>query len=85
MMNSGKLKKSTSLSLDKELYLKIEKLAKLENISVNNFIETVLFHAISDYEPNKETKDAIKEAREERKLLKRYDDPESLLQDLNKD
>lgn len=60
-MNTKNLKKSTSLPLDRELYNYIEKLAKKENRSVNNFIETVLADATNFYAPNKETKKAIED------------------------
>ena len=71
-MNTINLKKSTSLRLDKELYNYIEKLAKKENRSVNNFIETVLADATNLYEPNKEKKKAIEDLQSDRPNLKRY-------------
>lgn len=81
-MNTNNLKKSTSVCLDKELYAYIEKLAEKENRNVNNFIETVLADATRFYEPNKETKNAIEEARTERSSLKRFDNTQNLLDDL---
>jgi Uncharacterized protein conserved in bacteria len=83
-MNTASLKKSTSLRLDRELYNYIEKLAKKENRSVNNFIETVLADATHFHEPNEETKKAIEEARKERPHLKRYTDMKELFDDLAK-
>lgn len=51
-MSTSSLKKVITLRLDKALYNHIEKLAKKENRSVNNFIETVLIDATKFYEPN---------------------------------
>ena len=65
-MNTTKIKKTTSLRLDGRFYRYIQKLAKKENRSVNNFIETVLVDATHFYEPNEETKKAIEGARAER-------------------
>lgn len=81
-MNTINLKKSTSLRLDRELYNYIEKLAKKENRSVNNFIETVLANAIKFNEPNKETKKAMEELRTNRSNLKRYSSAKDLFNDL---
>lgn len=69
-------KKSTSLRLNSNLFAHIEKLAKEENRSLNNFIETTLFDALEYREPNKVTKSAIKESRKERTSLKRYSSAE---------
>ncbi|WP_205941050.1 ribbon-helix-helix protein, CopG family [Albibacterium indicum] len=84
-MNTANLKKSTSLRLDRELYNYIEKLAKKENRSVNNFIETVLAEATHFHEPNAETKKAIEDARKERHTLKRYKNSKDLFDDLMSD
>lgn len=81
-MNTKNLKKSTSLPLDRELYNYIEKLAKKENRSVNNFIETVLADATNLYEPNKETKKAIEDLQSEHPNLKRYSAAKDLFNDL---
>ena len=81
-MNTKNLKKSTSLPLDRELYNYIEKLAKKENRSVNNFIETVLADATNFYEPNKETKKAIENLQSERPNLKRYRTAKDLFNNL---
>ncbi|PVH25101.1 hypothetical protein [Sphingobacterium corticibacter] len=83
-MNTTTLKKSTSLRLDRELYNYIEKLAKKENRSVNNFIETTLADATHFYEPNEETKKAIDEARKESANLKGYTSVDELFADLSK-
>lgn len=71
-MGTIHLKKSTSLRLDSELYSYIEKLAKKENRSVNNFIETVLANATSFHIPNEETIQAIEESKIEKSSLKGY-------------
>ena len=84
-MNTLNLKKATSLRLDAKLYSYIEKLAKRENRSVNNFIETVLADATNFYKPNQETKKAIEEARLERSKLKPYRKAKDLLNDLMAD
>lgn len=81
-MNTVNLKKATSLRLDNELYNYIEKLAKKENRSINNFIETTLAEATRFHEPNNETLHAIKEAKKEKSSLKRYDNTQDLLNDL---
>lgn len=76
-------KKSTSLRLNSNLYAYIEKLAKKENRSLNNFIETTLFDALNYREPNEKTAKGIKESREERASLKKYSSTEDLFKDLN--
>ena len=54
-------KKLTSIRLNKNLYKHLQKKAKAENRSVNNYIETLLFEA-SEYEiPNAETLAAMQE------------------------
>ncbi|GAB3646191.1 hypothetical protein GCM10028791_05810 [Echinicola sediminis] len=78
------IKKSTSLRLDRELYSYIEKLAKKENRSVNNYIETVLAKATNFHKPNKETRKAMEEAQKEKPSLKRYTDTNELFDDLAK-
>jgi len=81
-MSTLGIKKATSLRIDRELYNYIEKLAKKENRSVNNFIETVLADATRFHEPNAETKNAIEEAKQERASLKGYTDMDELFSDL---
>jgi hypothetical protein len=57
-------KKLTSIRLNKNLYQHLQKKAKAENRSVNNYIETLLFEA-SEYEvPNAETLAAMKEVQD---------------------
>ena len=60
----------------------LEKLAKKNNRSVNNYIETLLFDAVGYHEPNKVTKQAIKEIETQKKSLKRYSNVEDLFKDL---
>ncbi len=78
----GVNKKSTSLRLNSGLYAYIEKLAKKENRSINNYIETLLFDAVDYHEPNKETKLAMKEIEKEKGSLKRYASVDDLFNDL---
>lgn len=75
-------KKSTSLRINSNLFAHIEKLAKKENRSLNNFIETTLFDALEFREPNEITKAGIKESRKERASLKKYSSTEELFQDV---
>jgi hypothetical protein len=75
-------KKSTSLRLNLNLYTHIEKLAKSENRSLNNFIETTLFDALEYREPNETTKKAIAEFKKDKKNLKRYSSAKELFDDL---
>lgn len=60
-MNTISAKKATSIRLDKDLYVYLEKLAKKEHRSLNNFIEIVLSRATRFDTPNKETIEAIEE------------------------
>lgn len=75
-------KKTTSLRLNSGLYSYIEKLAKNQNRSINNYIETLLFDAVDYHEPNKKTKMAMKELDTEKNSLKKYDNVEDLFNDL---
>jgi hypothetical protein len=75
-------KKSTSLRLNSVLYDQIEKMAKKQNRSINNYIETLLFEAVGSYEPNAKTKKAIEEAKSEKAGLKKYASAEDLFDDL---
>ncbi len=60
-------KKLTSIRINKTLYAHLQKKAKKENRSVNNYIETLLYEN-SDYnEPNEETIAAIEQAEIDRK------------------
>lgn len=84
-MNTTETKRATSLRLNKGLYSRIEKEAKKENRSINNFLETLIREALDYHEPNEETIQAIEEARREKPFLKRYDNTEELLKDLMAD
>lgn len=84
-MNTIAAKRITSLRLNADLYANIETLAKSENRSVNNFIETALSKFIDIYTPNEETVEAIEEMRKNRDSLKRYDSAKALFKDLEMD
>lgn len=73
------------MRLNSNLYSHIEKLAKQENRSLNNFIETTLFNALDYGEPNEITKLGIEESKKERVTLKRYSSTEQLFEDLDKE
>ena len=54
-------KKLTSIRLGKKLYAELQKKAKSQNRSVNNYIETALIESLNFYEPNDDTIEAIEE------------------------
>ena len=54
-------KKLTSIRLGKNLYAELQKKAKSQNRSVNNYIETALIESLNFYEPNDDTIEAIEE------------------------
>ena len=60
-------RKQTAFRLSKELLIKLKEAAKLENRSLNNYVESVLIDAVSNT-PNKITLKAMKEARENKNL-----------------
>ena len=60
-------RKQTAFRLSKELLFKLKEAAKLENRSLNNYVESVLIDAVSN-NPNKITLKAMKEAREDKNL-----------------
>ena len=60
-------RKQTAFRLSKELVVKLKEAAKLENRSLNNYVESVLIDAVSN-NPNKITLKAMKEAREDKNL-----------------
>lgn len=67
-MNASTTKKTTSLRLNADLYALIERIAKRENRSVNNYIETILLEATGYYEATENEKEEItKRADEYRK------------------
>ncbi|MDR1877366.1 MAG: hypothetical protein LBQ84_07050 [Flavobacteriaceae bacterium] len=66
-------KKATSIRLNANLYACIEKLAKKQNRSINNYIETLLFEAIEESRvPNEETIEAINEVTNNRDKLQGF-------------
>lgn len=60
-------KVQTAFRFDKELIRRLKIKAKRENRSLNNYVETILMDVVYD-EPNKETIEAIREARSGRDL-----------------
>lgn len=83
-MSTKSERKSRSVRIKTSLDRHLEELAKEENRSVNNLIETLLAKASGFKEPNEETKKAIDEARGERAQLKGYTDMKKLFEDLGK-
>jgi hypothetical protein len=84
-MNTSNIKRrTTSLRLTSDFYAHIEKLAKRENRSVNNYIETILSKATNFKIPNEETREAIKELERDKATLKRYSGADDLFEDLEK-
>lgn len=79
-MNTTTAKKATSIRLDRDLYTYIEKLAKKEHRSLNNFIETVLSRATRFDTPNKETIEAIEEI--ERGEVLKFDSVDALFESI---
>jgi hypothetical protein len=77
-------KKLTSIRLGKNLYAELQRKAKSENRSVNNFIETTLMESLNFYEPNEETIAAMEEVQEMTKngTGKSYDNIDELMKDL---
>ena len=59
----------TAFRFDRELIRRLKEMAKKENRSLNNFVETVLMGIVYD-EPNEETIEAINEARSGKELEK---------------
>ncbi|MFV0156735.1 hypothetical protein OBK03_13320 [Empedobacter falsenii] len=60
-MNTKESKRATSLRLNRDLYLKIEKRAKKENRSISNLLETIISQALNHNEPNEDTIGAMNE------------------------
>lgn len=60
-------KKQTAFRLSEDLLNRLRVEAKKENISLNNYVESVLMDVVYR-KPNKETLEAIKEAKEEKNL-----------------
>ncbi|WP_257666142.1 hypothetical protein [Parapedobacter tibetensis] len=81
-MNTISVKKSTSLRIDRDLYDYIERQARKENRSVNNYIETILSKATDFKLPNRETREAIAELERDKATLKRYSGAKNLFEDL---
>ena len=60
-------KTTTSFRLDSQLLERLRALARRNNRSLNNYVETVLFD-VAYHEPNDETTEAINEVRSGKKL-----------------
>ncbi len=81
-MNTTNTRKLTSIRLNSNLYEHLSRLAKKDNRSFNNYVETLLSYASDFSEPNEDTKAAIAEARKERKSAARFTDLDSLITSL---
>lgn len=57
----------TSIGLSSNIYKHLQKQAKSENRSVNNYIETLLLENSEYFKPNEKTIATVKEAEEMRK------------------
>lgn len=75
-------KKVTSLRLEANLHKHLMRLAKKENRSFNNYMETLLAKASNYHEPNEETKQAIHEGMKEKSSQKRYNNAKEALDDI---
>lgn len=62
MRTANTPKVQTAFRFDSELLRRLKIKAKLENRSLNNYVETVLMDVVYD-EPNEETVEAIREAK----------------------
>jgi predicted transcriptional regulator len=68
-MQTNWTKVQTAFRFDRELIRRLKEMAKKENRSLNNYVETVLMDIVYD-EPNEETIEAINEARSGKELEK---------------
>ena len=66
-MQTTTSKVQTAFRLDKELLSRLKLKAKLENRSLNNYVETVLMDIVY-HEPSEETVEAIREVRSGKNL-----------------
>jgi len=83
-MSNPNQRKLRSVRIKTELDKHLENMAKRENRSVNNLIETLLAKASGFREPNKETKLSIEESLTEKAGRKRYSNLNELFEDLGK-
>lgn len=81
-MNTTVERKSRSVRIKTALDKHLEELAKEENRSVNNLIETLLTKASGFKEPNEETKKAMLEADKEIDTLKKYKSAQEAFDDI---
>ena len=68
-MQAVSVKVQTAFRLDSDLLARLKALAKKENRSLNNYVETVLMDVVYD-EPNNETLEALNEVRGGKQLQK---------------
>lgn len=68
-MDSVTLRQPTSFRLNSKLLAVLKERAKASNRSLNNYVESILFNAVS-LEPNETTIAAIEEANSDKKLEK---------------
>jgi len=83
-MNTYTPKKAISLRINPALYEHLQLIARKENRSLNNFLETALSQLLNYQEPNEDTKKAIERGREEYKnsSLKKYTDVQAMFDDI---
>lgn len=81
-MNTASERKSRSVRIKTALDKHLENMAKQENRSVNNLIETLLAKASDFREPNEETKRSIEEAIKEKPHQKRYKSAKEAFDDI---
>lgn len=77
MRTANTPKVQTAFRFDSELLRRLKIKAKQENRSLNNYVETVLMDVVYD-EPNEETVEAIREAKNSKNMeqldLDKFDD-----------
>ncbi len=83
-MSTKNQRKSRSVRIKAALDKHLENIAKQENRSVNNLIETLLAKATDFREPSEETKRSIEEAIQEKPFQKRYTNLDELFEDMAK-
>lgn len=81
-MTANVERKLRSVRIKTSLNTHLEELAKKENRSVNNLIETLLAKASGFKEPNEETKKAIDKTDRELDTLKKYTSAQEAFDDI---
>lgn len=82
-MNTTATRKLTSIRLNSNLYEHLQKLAKKDNRSFNNYVETLLSSASNYLEPSEETRLAMKESRKEHITAQRFNNVNDLVKSLS--